>query len=145
MSFDANGLLDLWTRPIADEEAARAAFAGWYMDPVTINGAPMALADLVRRAGGLQAAFETLTREVESVIESGDRIVLSFRMGGRQVGPLATSAGVLSPTHRLITLRVIDILILREGLITDITMVADELGGLAAVGAASLTGAPAAG
>ena len=50
MSFDANGLLDLWTRPIADEEAARAAFAGWYMDPVMINGAPMALADLVRRA-----------------------------------------------------------------------------------------------
>ena len=86
-----------------------------------------------------------MTREVESVIESGDRIVLSFRMGGRQVGPLATSAGVLSPTHRLITLRVIDILILREGLITDITMVADELGGLAAVGAVSLTEAPAAG
>ena len=98
MSFDANGLLDLWTRPITDEVAARAAFARWYMDPVTINRVPMALPDLVRRAGGLQAAFETMTREVESVIESGDRVVLNFRMGGRQVGPLATSAGVLSPT-----------------------------------------------
>ena len=99
----------------------------------------------MRRAGGLQAAFETMTREVESVIESGDRVVLSFRMGGRQVGPLATSAGVLAPTHLPITLRVIDILTLRDGLITDITMVADELGGLAAVGAVSLTEAPSGG
>ena len=39
----------------------------------------------------------------------------------------------------------IDILTLRDGLISDITMVADELGGLAAVSAVSLTEAPSCG
>jgi len=51
---------------------------------------PDGLSDLVRRAGGLEVAFKTMTRGFESLIESGDRVVLSCRMGGRQVGPLAT-------------------------------------------------------
>lgn len=139
MSLDVKSLLDLWARPITDAESGRDAFARWYADPVTINGAPVALSDLVRRAEDMQAAFETLDRQIESLIESGDRAVLSFSMTGRQVGPLSTSAGILAPTQLPITLRVIDLLTIRDGLITDVTMVADELGGLAAVGAVALT------
>ena len=61
---------------------------------------------------------------------------------GRQVGPLVTSAGQLAATGRVVTLRVIDILTVADGLITDVVMVADELGALAGVDAVRLVQAP---
>ena len=45
---------------------------------------------------------------------------------------------MLAPTGQEIALRVIDILTLTDGRISEITMVADELAGLVAVGAARL-------
>jgi ketosteroid isomerase-like protein len=56
-------------------------------------------------------------------------------MGGRQVGTLSTAGGPLPPTGQVLRLRVIDILTLTDGRISEIVMVADEMGALAALGA----------
>lgn len=72
------------------------------------------------------------------MVEAGDRVVVAFRMGGRHVGPLPTSAGPLPATGRRVELRVVDDLTLTGGRITGISVVADELGALAAVDAVRL-------
>ena len=90
------------------------------------------------RAQALQWTFRPLHREVLDVCDAGDKVAVNFRTSGHQDGPLATTAGVLAPTGRDIALRVIDILALADGRISDITLVADELGALAAIGAARL-------
>ena len=136
--FDVDRLLRLWSEPLPDGGAAEEAFRAVYTDPVTVNGTTLTAADLVTRARAVQATFERVERRVVSVVEEGDRVAVAFRMGGRQVGPFATSAGPLPPTGRQLELRVIDVLTLTDGRISDIWMVADELGALAALDAVRL-------
>jgi predicted ester cyclase len=138
MAFDVDRLLQLWTEPLPDGPAAEEAFRAVYTDPVVINGAALGAADLVARARSVQGAFAGVERQVVSVVEDGDRVVVAFRMGGRHVGPLATSAGPLPATGRHVQLRVVDVLTLTGGRISEIFMVADELGALAAVDAVRL-------
>jgi ketosteroid isomerase-like protein len=138
MAFDIEALLDLWTGVPADPAQAADAFRTLYTDPVVVNGATLTAADLVIRAHALQQTFSAMRREVLDVCDAGDKVAVAFRLSGRQVGPLSTAAGVLPPTARDIALRVIDILTLTDGRISEITMVADELGALAAVGAVDL-------
>lgn len=138
MAFDVDRLLRLWTEPLPDGPDAERAFRAVYTDPVTINGTALGAADLVARARSLQAAFADVERQVVSVVEGGDRVVVAFRMGGRHVGPLPTSAGPLPATGRRVELRVVDVLTLTGGRIAGIFMVADELGALAAVDAVRL-------
>lgn len=146
MAFDIEGLLDLWSTPHRDRAAAEAAFAAWYADPVVINGTPMTIADLVSRAEQVRHTFTDLEREVldvcEQATERGAKVAVAFRMSGRQTGPLGTAAGVLPPTERELQIRVIDVLTIEGGLITSLWMTADELGALAAIGAAGLTVPP---
>ncbi|PRY48425.1 SnoaL-like polyketide cyclase [Geodermatophilus tzadiensis] len=137
-TFDVQRLLRLWTEPLPDGPAAEEAFRAVYTDPVTVNGRALTAADLVARARAVQGTFEEVGREVVAVVEDGDRVALAFRMGGRQVGPYETSAGPLPPTGRDLQLRVIDVLTLTDGRISDIWMVADELGALAALDAVRL-------
>jgi ketosteroid isomerase-like protein len=139
MGFDVDRLLRLWSEPLADDGAAAAAFRELYTDPVTVNGAPVGAAELVVRARALQGAFDTVQRQVVDVVEHGDKVVIAFRLGGRQSGTMSTSAGPLPPTGQVVELRVIDVLTLTDGRISDIWMVADELGALVAVGAVRLT------
>jgi ketosteroid isomerase-like protein len=109
---------------------------------VTVNGTPIGVVDLVDRARAVQHTFDPVRREVLSVVEEGDRVAVAFRMGGPQVGTWATSAGPVPATGREFWLRVIDVLTLAGGRITDIVMVADELGVLVALDAVRLrTGA----
>ena len=144
MAFDVDRLLRLWTEPLPeDDDAAADAFRALYTDPVRVNGTDLTAADLVARARALQQVFEKPEHEVLDVVEGdlveGDgKVALAFRMGGRQVGPLTTAAGPLAPTGQRLQLRVIDVLTLTGGRISAITMVADELGALAAVGAVRL-------
>ncbi|HZA03077.1 MAG TPA: ester cyclase [Propionibacteriaceae bacterium] len=138
MAFDIEALLDLWTRLPSDPAEAADAFRTLYTDPVVVNGAVLGADDLVARARALQQTFQPLRREVLDVCDAGDKLAVAFRLSGRQVGPLATAAGVLTPTGRDIALRVIDILTLTDGRISEITMVADELGALVAIDAARL-------
>jgi predicted ester cyclase len=139
VAFDVDRLLRLWTDPLPDDDAAAAAaFGELYTDPVLVNGAPLSLAGMVARARALQATFTDPEREVLSVVESGDQVAVAFRMRGRQTGPLATSAGPLPPTGRILDLRVIDVLRFTGNRIGALWMVADELGALAAADAVRL-------
>jgi len=138
MAFDVGRLLRLWTEPPPDDAAAEAAFREVYADPVTVNGSPVSAAGLVARARALQGVFDGVERQVLDVVDGGDKVALAFRLSGRQVGVLATSAGPLPPTGQVLDLRVIDVLTVTAGRITDIWMVADELGALIAVDAVRL-------
>jgi hypothetical protein len=140
MPFDVERLLRLWTDPLPeDEEAAAAAFRELYRDPVTVNGGPVTAAELVARAGVMQEALERPEREVLSVVDAGASVAVVFRLAGRQVGPLQTPAGPVAPTGRWVDVQIIDVLTLIDGRISDIRMVADWLGALAAVGAVHLS------
>ncbi|MCW2801787.1 MAG: uncharacterized protein JWN06_4 [Propionibacteriaceae bacterium] len=138
MTFDPGPILNLWTQPIHDLADAVQAFSTLYTDPVVVNGSPVTAEQLIQRAVALQGAFQEVHREVLDVCDAGSKVALAFRLVGRHVGPLATSAGVLAPTGHRLSLRVIDILTLTDGRISSITMVADELGALAPLNAAAL-------
>lgn len=140
MSFDIDGLLDLWSGPLTAGPDAEAAFRGFYTDPVTVNGAELPVSALVERAVLLQRTFERLEREVLEVAEAGDTVAVAFRLSGRQVGPMATAAGSVPATGQHLSIRVLDILTLTDGRISSLWMAADELGALSAVGAVQVVG-----
>ena len=138
MTFTIDTLLDLWQQPWTPGPAAEDAFRQLYTDPVTINGAPSTVAALVARSISLNRALTDQHREVDQVVQTGDEVAVAFRLSGRHVGPLATSAGIVPPTGRRLELTIIDILTLTGGRVSTIRMVADELAALAAVDAVSL-------
>ena len=123
-----------------DDGAAAAAFRELYADPVTVNGTPLTAVDLVARARTMQRALDRPEREVQAVVDGGGVVAIAFRLAGVQVGPLETSAGRLPPTGERIDLRIIDILSLTDGRISQIWMVADWLAALAAAGAIQVPG-----
>ena len=145
MAFDVDRLLRLWSELPADDAAAAAAFRELYTDPVTVNGAPVGAAGLVARARALQAALDPVEREVVDVVEGGGKVAVAFRLRGRHAGPLSTSAGPVPATGGVVELRVIDVLTLTDGRISEIWMVADELGALVGIGAVRLAPVTAAG
>jgi hypothetical protein len=135
MAFDVERLLRLWTDALPDDdEAAAAAFRQLYADPVTVNDTPVAACDLVVRARAMQNALERPEREVLAVADAGARVAVAFRMAGRLIGPLDTPAGRLPPTGERIELRIIDVLTLAGGVITEVRMVADWLPAFVAAG-----------
>lgn len=138
MTFDIDRLLDLWSGPVTAGPEADAAFRELYTDPVLVNGVAVPVSALVERAVRLQSTFDRVDREVLDVADCGDKVAVAFRLTGRQVGPMSTSAGELAPTGQRLSMRVIDVLTLTEGRISSLWMVADELGALAQVGAAAL-------
>jgi hypothetical protein len=141
MPFDVERMLRLWTDPLPEDDgAAAAAFRELYADPVTVNGTPLTAVDLVARARTMQRALDRPEREVQAVVDGGGVVAIAFRLAGVQVGPLETSAGRLPPTGERIDLRIIDILSLTDGRISQIWMVADWLAALAAAGAIQVPG-----
>ena len=136
MSFDVEAMIRLWSEPLADsDEEAASAFRQMYTDPVVVNGAEMPVADLVVRARAVQRTFDRRHTELLEVIQVDDKVAVAFRMSGTQVGPLATTLGALPPSGGRLELRVIDILTLTDGKVSNIWMVADELGALVAADA----------
>ena len=141
MPFDVERMLRLWTDPLPEDDgAAAAAFRELYADPVTVNGTPLTAVDLVARARTMQRALDRPEREVQAVVDGGGVVAIAFRLAWVQVGPLETSAGRLPPTGERIDLRIIDILSLTDGRISQIWMVADWLAALAAAGAIQVPG-----
>ena len=141
MPFDVERMLRLWTDPLPEDDvAAAAAFRELYADPVTVNGTPLTAVDLVARARTMQRALDRPEREVQAVVDGGGVVAIAFRLAGVQVGPLETSAGRLPPPGERIDLRIIDILSLTDGRISQIWMVADWLAALAAAGAIQVPG-----
>jgi len=142
MAFDVERLLQLWTGSLPDDdEAAAASFRALYVDPVVVNGTPLAARDLVTRARGIRQGPEGLEEEVLAVADAGSTVALAFRLTGRQVGQLETPVGRLPPTGRPIDLRVIDVLTLTDGRISSIWMVADWATALTTAGVLRLSGA----
>ncbi len=133
-------LVALWQAPPTD---GPAGFARLYADPLTINGTPTTPAELARRAGALHTAYADVDIEVLDVVAARDRVVVAFVMRARHVGPLATPLGVVAATGRQVTSRTVDVLRVHEGRITDITVVADDLGVLTQLDAVRLQGTPA--
>ena len=82
--------MDLWASPPDDRDDPVADFREVYFDPVTVNGDPFAVADLVARAGAVHRSYADLRMEVVHRLETPDRIVIGFWMRGRHVGPLST-------------------------------------------------------
>jgi predicted ester cyclase len=134
-------LLTLWDDVPPDDEQARAAFAALYADPVRINGVDVTLDQLVERARRTGAAITGRRTEVLAVADAGERVAVAFRLHGRHAGPLDTPLGPAPGTGADVSVQVIDVLTVRDGRISEIWMVADFLGLLAAEGAVRLTGA----
>jgi SnoaL-like polyketide cyclase len=127
-------VMELWSGPIPDGPDGEAAFGECYADPLTVNGAAFRLADLVARARALHAAHSVIRPEVLQVLAAPGHVVVAFVMHVRHTGPLATALGTVPATGREAAARTIDILAVRDGKITDITVVADELGMLTQLG-----------
>jgi len=123
-------LLDLWVAPVGDE----AAFGAVYADPVQVNGTPLTTADMVARARALAGAYSDVEFEVVDEVETADKLVVGFRMRGRHTGPLTTPLGTVPPTGRVAETRAVDILTVRDGLVTDIWVVSDDLSTLLQLG-----------
>jgi predicted ester cyclase len=133
--------LRLWTEPIPiDDVAARRAFAGVYADPVTVNGASVALQDIVDRARMMQGAFADLQAEVQEQCSTVDHLAFAFRLSGRHVGPFTTTIGTVPATGRSFSVLAMDIFAVAEDRVIRIWAVADQLDLLAQAGAVALTG-----
>lgn len=121
-------LLDLWTLPPDSRDDPVAAFRALYTDPVTINGAEVAVDDLVARARALHTAFGEHEIELVERIESPGKRAIAFRHTARHVGPWSTPLGELAPTGRTVTGLGIDLLTVdAEGRVSAIWVLADEL------------------
>ena len=142
MASVVDRLLHLWTQPLPAGAEADAAFRGLYADPVRVNGLDMPVEALVQRARALQTAFDHLGATVDRQVETPGVLVIGFRMRGRHVGPLETPLGVVPATGRDVEVRTIDILTMRNDLVSDVLVVADELGRLMQLEALALAGGP---
>ncbi len=109
-----------------------------HADPVVVNGTEMSLTELTARARSLQQAFDQLGMDVLDTVETPNRVVVAFVMRGRHVGPYASALGTVAPTGRDIAVRTIDVLRVTGGLVTAISVVADDLGLLRQLDAARL-------
>lgn len=131
-------LMGLWREPPPDDSAAVQAFRELYTDPVLINGASMAVTDLLARARALHAAFDGLHHELLHRVDAPDQIVIAFLMRGIHSGVYRTPLGDVAPTGEPVAIRTIDILTLTEGRVSQVWVVADELGLLTGLGAIRL-------
>jgi predicted ester cyclase len=132
-------IMALWRQLPEDDAAARSAFAELYAERVVVNGAELGLDDLVARARALQGALSDLRHDLLERVEAGDKLVIAFRMFGRHTGLLHTPVGQLSATGREVTIQGMDVLTFTNGRITEITVLADELGLIAQVAPDRLT------
>jgi hypothetical protein len=137
-ALDTDRLMALWATPPADDAEALSEIRKLYTDPVVINGATFAAEDLLARIRALQGAYRDVGHELIERVEAPGRLVIAFRMRGVHVGPLDTPLGTVAATGRAFEMRVIDVLTLAGGRVSAITMVADELTQLRALGAITL-------
>lgn len=133
-------LMRLWD-DVPTDDGAEAAFRELYTDPVTVNGTPLGIADLVARARITAGALADRSTEILSQVTTAEATTVAFRIHARHVGPLPTPLGEIPGTGAQLHLQVIDILHLRVGRIHTVWMVGDYLGALGATGAIGLTAA----
>jgi hypothetical protein len=137
-TVDPTRLMSLWAGPPADDAVALAEIRSLYTDPVPINGTPLTALDLLTRVRAMQTAYRDLRHELLERVDAPGVLVIAFRLRGVHTGPLTTPLGVVPATGRTFEVRVIDVLTLTGGRISAVTMVADELAQLRALGAVAL-------
>jgi hypothetical protein len=121
-------LFSLWRFPPDTLGDPVAAFAAVYTDPVTINGAPMSVDDLVDRARTLHKAFTEHDIEIVDRVEAPGKLTVAFRHRARHTGVWSTPLGDFAPTGRTVTGLGIDVLSIgADGRISGIWVLADEL------------------
>ena len=128
-------LFELWSSPPDSNADPLAAFGAVYTDPVLINGAPMALTDLVARARALHGAFSDHEIEIVDRVAQPGKLAIAFRHTARHTGPWTTAVGEIAPTGVTVTGLGIDLLTLKDDRVAEIWVLADELQRLAQVGA----------
>ena len=133
-------LLALWTDTPDGDDEALAAFRGLYADPVNVNGAPLTAAGLLARARTLRAAIPDLKLQVIDEFEAPGRVVVVHRMTGHQVGPLPTPVGEVPGSGEATEALTIDVLVVADGLVTDVWVTDDSLARFARLGAIRLAG-----
>jgi len=136
--LDLERLLSLWTEPLPDEARAIEAFREFYADPVLVNGSPITAAGLVARARAQQVAFSDVRLQLLERVESADKLVIVFVQRARHTGPLQTPLGEVAPTGHWMERQIIDVLTVRQGVVTEVRVVGDELGSLVRLGALKL-------
>jgi hypothetical protein len=73
VSFDIDRLVRLWNGPLPPgDEAALADFRAVYIDRVTLNGAAVAVSELVAMARTMERSHENAERTVFDVTEGQD-------------------------------------------------------------------------
>ena len=122
----------------AEDTEAQAAVRAVYTDPVTIYGLPLDLGQLVRLVRAAGATYADVERQILDVAEGDSKLAVALVLRGHHVGPLRTVLGTVSPSGRWIEMRVIDILTLVDGRISNVRMTADELGVLAGIDAITI-------
>ena len=132
-------ILGLWLAPPPDDTAAVQAFHQLYTDPVLINGALMTAADLLTRARLVHRAFDGLHHELLHRVDAPGQIVIAFLMRGTHTGAYRTPLGDVAPTGKPVAIRTIDVLTLAGGRVSEVWVVADELGLLTSLDAIQLT------
>ncbi|WP_433381005.1 ester cyclase [Actinoplanes sp. CA-142083] len=127
MAFE-DQLFTLWRFPPDTLDDPVAAFSALYTDPVTINGVPMPVSDLVERARTLHEAFTEHDIEIVDRVEAPGKLTVAFRHRARHTGVWHTPLGDLAPTGLLVTGLGIDVLTIDDdGRISAIWVLADEL------------------
>jgi hypothetical protein len=131
-------LFGLWTEVPTGDERDEVAFRDVYTDPVVLNGAAVPIGELVARYRLLHAAFEGLDVRVVDRVDLRHGVAVVLRQVGRHAGPLSTQLGDVEATGRSFDVLGIDLLTITEGRVSDIWVVADELGRLVQLGAVAL-------
>jgi hypothetical protein len=126
--IEARQLMDLWVVPTDEQPDPVEAFGAVYADPVSINGTPTSLGDLVQRARSLHQAFADHVIELVDEVQQGDKLAIAFRHTARHVGTWTTPLGEIAATGRTVTGLGMDILTFgADGRISQIWVLADEL------------------
>ncbi len=84
------------------------------------------------------AIFDGLSMQILDQVETPNRVVIAFMMGGRQVGAYVSPLGSVPPTGRDVQVRTIDVLAIEDGRVSAIWVVADDLGLLTQLDAVNL-------
>jgi len=128
-------LLAVWTHPPEDLELLERELRDIYTDPLTLNGATMALSDLVAFAVTTAGAFSEQTTELLQVHQTDSVLAFAFIRRGRHTGTYASALGPVAATGRNFELRGLDLLTLQDGKISGGWAIADESGLLRQLGA----------
>ena len=134
-------LVGVWTQVPTGDARDEAAFREVYADPVTFNGRDATVHELVERYRMLHASVAEVDIEVLDRTETPDTLAIVLRQSGRHVGPLPTRLGTVAATGRAFDVLGIDVLTVRDERISQIWVVADELGRLEQLEAVTLVAA----